>query len=68
MDISAISWNASGVIIGAGYAKFDHETTCSHKSMVCLWGIFKRNFKSTKPEVIPVPVLIKLMLELCECF
>lgn len=68
MDISAVSWNASGVIVAAGYAKFEHETTCSHKSVVCLWGIFKRNFKATRPETISVPVQLPIMVELRECF
>jgi len=43
--------------MAAGYARFDHDTTCSHKSMVCLWGIYKRNFKPNKPEIIQVPVI-----------
>jgi hypothetical protein len=43
--------------VGAGYSRFDHDTTCSHKAVVCLWGIFKRNFKPTRPETIAVPVL-----------
>lgn len=57
MEVSTVSWNASGVVIGAGYARASHEATCSHKSSVCLWGIFKRNFKPTKPETISIPVI-----------
>lgn len=60
MEISAVSWNASGVVIGAGDAQAFHEATCSHKSSVCLWGIFKRNFKPTKPETISIPVRLFL--------
>ncbi len=60
MEISTVNWNASGVVIGAGYARAFHESTCSHKSSVCLWGIFKRNFKPTKPDSISIPVKINL--------
>ena len=56
MDISDVSWNATGVIVAASYAKNVHEGTCSHKSMICLWGLFKRNFKPTRPDVIMTPV------------
>ena len=61
MEVSTLSWNASGVVIAAGYAKASHEATCSHKSSVCLWGIFKRNFKPTKPETISIPVKFNLL-------
>jgi WD repeat-containing protein 34 len=47
--VSDISWNSTGVIVAAGYSACDHDSTCSHKSMICYWGIFKRNFKPTKP-------------------
>ena len=58
MEISDVSWNATGVIVAASYSKRDHEGTCAHKSMICLWGIYKRNFKPTRPETITTPVSI----------
>ena len=60
LEISDVSWNATGVIVGASYSKPDHEGTCSHKGMICLWALFKRNFKSTRPQVINTPVKVSL--------
>jgi hypothetical protein len=59
LEISDVSWNATGVVVAAAYSKPDHEGTCSHKSMVCLWALLKRNFKPTRPDVIITPVKVE---------
>lgn len=66
LEISDVAWNSTGVVVAAGYCKSDHEGTCSHKSMICLWALFKRNFRPTKPDIIITPVKPNFMLELCK--
>ena len=65
--VSDVAWNSTGVMVAAAYAKPNHDTSCSHKSVLCLWGMFKRNFKPTKPEIIYTNVNLHLIQNCISC-
>lgn len=65
LEITALSWNCSGLILAAAYGRFEHNGTSNEKSFVCAWNLSKRNFQQDRPSiVIETEVILPFSLKL----
>ncbi|XP_065071936.1 cytoplasmic dynein 2 intermediate chain 2-like isoform X2 [Rhopilema esculentum] len=48
LEVTSVSWNSRGSVIAAAYGRHDHESWCTHKSLLCTWNIDMRNIDTEK--------------------
>ncbi|RUS81407.1 hypothetical protein EGW08_010845 [Elysia chlorotica] len=52
MQVTDLSWNATGSTLAATFGRFDHEDWCTHPAVLCTWNLDRRSVKEDKPDTI----------------
>jgi len=52
LQITGLSWNATGSTIAATYGRFDHEDWCTHRASLSTWNLDRRSVKEDRPDTI----------------
>lgn len=52
LQVSGISWNATGSTVAASFGRYDHEDWCTHRAAVGTWNLDRRNVKEDKPDTV----------------
>lgn len=52
LQVSGLSWNATGSTLAATYGRFDHEDWCTHRATLCTWNLDRRTVKEDRPDTV----------------
>ncbi|KAF0687597.1 Aste57867_20716 [Aphanomyces stellatus] len=52
LQVTGVSWNATGSVLAVSYGRFDHSGWCDYRSALCLWNIFSADLNAAKPHVV----------------
>ncbi|XP_041371000.1 cytoplasmic dynein 2 intermediate chain 2-like [Gigantopelta aegis] len=50
LQVTGLSWNATGSVIAATFGRFDHEDWCTHKAALGTWNLDRRTLDHNKPD------------------
>ena len=51
LQVTAISWNSNGSVVGVAYGRIDIVGWCYQKGYVCTWNILRGECNPAKPDV-----------------
>ncbi|XP_052251863.1 cytoplasmic dynein 2 intermediate chain 2-like isoform X2 [Dreissena polymorpha] len=49
-QVTSLSWNSTGSVIGASYGQQEHEDWCTHRSVMCTWNLDRTGIVADKPD------------------
>jgi len=52
LQVTGLSWNATGSTLAATFGRFDHEDWCTHRATLCTWNLDRRTVKEDRPDTI----------------
>lgn len=52
LQITGLSWNATGSTLAASFGRFDHENWCTHMAAVGTWNLDRRTVREDRPDTI----------------
>ena len=50
--VTAITWNASGTVVGVGYGRVDTVAWCAERGYVAVWNLSKRDLDPNTPHYV----------------
>jgi len=51
LEVTSVTWNCRGSVIAAAYGRHDHESWCTHKSVLCTWNIEMKQLDTSKADI-----------------
>lgn len=52
LQCTAVSWNATGSMIGVTYGRNDISGWCNDPGALCIWNLFSKTFNGSNPELV----------------
>ncbi|XP_076461827.1 cytoplasmic dynein 2 intermediate chain 2-like [Babylonia areolata] len=52
LQVTGLSWNATGSTMAVSYGRYDHEDWCTHRAAVATWNLDRRSVKEDKPDTV----------------